>query len=647
MDFDSIAAQLAADHGLSSNKSNSDISLDAIAKQLAEDHNIAHTIPDDVKRVYITPHPPISGVTPEQSASINAASDTVPPSSGSNTPSIMDVPVKAFEAGYDAAKAGVNQARQGIGQVLSNQPASGLGNVAVGALSTLASPIAGAEQLTGDVTGSKDIADRAGMVLGALPVAKIGEAAKAILPINKAFKTLVETIGPENVGKVAQEMRANPRLTPADLSPATRQTAQKLFVTEGDKTKNYLHNTVEGRLSTAKSAVKDAMDSSMGTTVDPVAKLKTLSDNIKAVGAKEINPVLKSTKPVDLSPVIKHIDSNLKPGVSSLISNPENLLPYDKTQKMMQGYRDMITNNKTVLTNPDVLNKIQSGMRRTADGLLKSIDPEAKSMGYALHQLRQKVIDAVGKAGPQTVDKEGNAVSAYRQGLNKYRDENHIADAFEEGHDSIISNSKKLLDRPEFFKKKVNAYSDEEKEAAKEGARIAIDTQMNGFKSAARRGTDIGQIDFNKDRIEALFGKEKSDELFKKLEHERMIAETNSDLTKGSQTAMRQTADSRIALPEKKPSSVVPYVAEGLGALTTGYPGIGSLSYMGLKGAGWAKNKIEVALAKEHNAQYAKMALPTEGPDREALIRSLEAVANKPKRTLLTKANSLARLVGP
>jgi succinyl-CoA synthetase beta subunit len=73
---------------------------------------------------------------------------------------------------------------------------------------------------------------------------------------------------------------------------------------------------------------------------------------------------------------------------------------------MMQGYRDMITNDKTVLTNPDVLNKVQSGMRRTADGLLKSIDPEAKAMGYALHNLRQKVIDAVGKCVVPVVEKE-------------------------------------------------------------------------------------------------------------------------------------------------------------------------------------------------------------------------------------------------
>jgi hypothetical protein len=604
-----------------------------------------------LKKVYITPAPPISDLPKEQSDAINAASSAKPVYTGGPvTPSITEIPVNAFNAGLDAAKAGVSQMGQGAGQVLSNQPATGLGNVASGALSILTSPLYAAQQVVGDVTGSKDIADRAGLVLGAIPVAKAGQVVKAAIPANKAFKTLVDMIGPENVGNVAKEMRADPRLAPADLSPAVKSATQKLFTIEGDAAKNHVSNFVNDRVNTAKAAVETAMDSSLGKTVDPVEKLKTLSDNIKKVGATEINPVLKATKPVDLTPVVEHIDNILKPGAMSVISNPENLLPYDKVHKLMQSYRDVMTNDKTVLTNPDVLNKLQSGMRRNAEGLMKSIDPEAKAMGYALHQLRQKVIDAVGKAGPQTVDKEGNAVSAYRAGLNKYRDENHIADAFEEGHDSIISNSKKLLDRPEFFKKKVGEYTAEEKEAAKEGARIAIDTQINGFKSAARRGTDVGQIEFNKERISALFGKEEAARLFKKLDNERKIAETNTHLIQNSQTAMRSAADSRVSLPTKtdvRNNALGIGAAEGVNMLTSGVPGVGTALYTGAKLAAWGKDKIATALAKEHNAQLAKIALPVQGPDREELIRSLEAVANKPPRSLLRKTNSLARLVGP
>lgn len=329
-----------------------------------------------------------------------------------------------------------------------------------------------------------------------------------------------------------------------------------------------------------------------------------------------------------------------------VISNPENMLPYDKVQKLLQGYRDRLTNDKAVLTDPDVLNKLQSGMRRNAESLMRNPDAEAKAMGYALYQVRNKIIDAIGKAGPQTVDKEGKAISSYRAALSKYRDENNIETAFEHGHDAVIKNSKNLEDHPAFFENWVKSATEAEKEAAREGARVAYDTQINGFKSAARRGTDIGQSEFNHRRIEALFGKEKANEMFKKLEHERMIAETNSDLIKGSQTAMRMTADSRIALPTKQDvmKAAIPTAAmETANFFVGGYPGIGTAVLAGAKGASFVKHEIATKLAKEHNANYAKLALPVEGLNRDELIRNLEAVANKNAfRLPLSKKLSLA-----
>ena len=98
---------------------------------------------------------------------------------------------------------------------------------------------------------------------------------------NKAFNNLVESIGPENVGKVAAEMRANPRLAPADLAPVVRQDVQKLFTLEGDKAKRYLAESVQGRLSSAKSEMDSAFDTAMGRTVDPFTKMEQLKNNIK------------------------------------------------------------------------------------------------------------------------------------------------------------------------------------------------------------------------------------------------------------------------------------------------------------------------------------------------------------------------------
>lgn len=655
MDFDSIANDLATDHGLKTATSKGDGSLDAIAKSLAEDHGIEPVV---IKkgRLYVSPvAPPISGFNKETSDELNRRPEI---KGGENPrPSLPSTSIQE-----SMANAGI-EAKKTLGKAAidyeQGHPYKALGKGALGLIQAVTSPESGVIEggpqklatevtgklnqdvpryITGTPTGDKlenpaSIGERAGFVASsALPIDMGLSKAAKMIPSNKAFNTLVETIGHENVGNVAKEMRANPRLTPADLSPATLQAAQKLFVTEGDKTKNYIANYANDSVKSAKSAVEDAFNTSMGHTVDPVAKMEQLSNNIKAVGAKEINPVLKNTGAVDLSPVVEHIDNILKPGAMHVISNPESMLPYDKVQKLLEGWRGQLTNDKTVLVNPDVLNKIQSNMRRQADQLMRTPDAESKAMGYALYQVRNKIIDAVGKAGPQTVDKEGKAISSYRAGLSKYKDENDVATAFEHGHDAIIKNSRNLEDHPAFFKNWVKQATDGEKEAAREGARVAIDEQINGFKSAARRGTDIGQSAFNRERIEALFGKEEADKLFSKLEHERLIADRNSKLIQGSQTAMRQTADSRMALPTSKEvghNALAAAALEVPNILGGGYAGAGTAAFAALKAGNYVKHEIATKLAKEHNANYAKLALPVEGPSREELIRNLEAVANK------------------
>jgi hypothetical protein len=66
------------------------------------------------------------------------------------------------------------------------------------------------------------------------------------------------------------------------------------------------------------------------------------------------------------------------------------------------------------------------------------------------------------------------------------------------------------------------------------------------------------------------------------------------------------------------------------------------------KGASLARNKIVDALEQERNLRLAKYILPTQGPERDELIKSLETVANKNSTRLTARQKlSLARLVGP
>jgi hypothetical protein len=208
-----------------------------------------------------------------------------------------------------------------------------------------------------------------------------------------------------------------------------------------------------------------------------------------------------------------------------------------------------------------------------------------------------------------------------------------------------------MENRPEFTEAWFKGLTDAEKEAAKEGARTAIGTEIGDAKNGALAGESLARSDFNKTKLEILFGKEEAGKLIKSLEDERAIANTHNKIVEGSQTAMRTASKSQFALPtasEIGKNAIPAAIMETGNVMAGGIGGVGTAAYMGLKATNAVKDAIRMKLAKEHNAQYAKLALPVEGPSRDALIKSLEAAIPGPKQSLLTRgANSLSRLVSP
>jgi len=313
-------------------------------------------------RIYVSPpKPPISGVSKEESDIINSE----PGQQGGVNPRSQESYIgRAAGAVYDAAKSGILTAGQGAGDVLSNKPATGFGEIGSGILSTLTSPLSAVNQVVGDVTGSSDIANRAGFVAGtAIPVVPGASAVNKISPKNKALPELVDKITsngrePEKLVEVVQAMKANPRIAPADLSPAVQNMAQKLFTTEGDAAKNYLAKTSADRMASSSGAVKGAFDAAAGVPVDAVKKLKDLADASKKVGQEQINPAVAGAKAVDISPVIKHIDTQLKPSINSALG--ETSLPFTAVKKQLAEVRSWLANKEVTRQAPEDLHRIQS-----------------------------------------------------------------------------------------------------------------------------------------------------------------------------------------------------------------------------------------------------------------------------------------------
>lgn len=549
------------------------------------------------------------------------------------------------ESAYEADKAGKGMMSSGLQDFQSGRPYKGAGKMALGGFLRLTSPMTGIiegaiSKPVADITGSKDIGDRAGFVAGmAIPVDKGAGKIIAAIPKNKALSTLVENIGKENIPAVVQAMKNNPRLGPADLSPRVLQDTQHLFANDGPQI-DYLAKTSANRMASSKNAVIDAYDTSGGVSPDLAAKVQSLADAAKKVGNESIQPAIKDAGPVNVSNTIAEIDKVLKPGINSIVSG-ESSLPLTAVKKELAQIKAMLGNEKEMRTSAADLHRFQSGLRTTAESLLRSSVAADKEMGKSLMNVRNNLVADIDKASG----------GKYKPALSSYRDEMHIADAFRDGYDGVFSTSKKMENDPSFTKKWFESLTDAERQAAKEGARARIATEIGTARNPALAGESFARSDFNKDKLAILFGEEEAAKLIKTLQEERTIANTHNKIIEGSQTAMRSASKSQFALPTKSDvaGAMLPTaVLEGVNILSSGMPGIGVAAYSGAKGIASVKDAVKMKLAREHNARYAQYALPTEGPKREELIRALEAQIPGPKPSILARgSNALTRIIAP
>jgi len=592
--------------------------------------------PERTKVVIRQPKPPISGISQESSDELN---QTRAEKTGGENPRSMLPRTNVVESVVDNYKSGLSTATEGLNDLASNKPASGVGKVALGSLSALISPVTGAVKgglstpIT-DITGSKEIGDRAGDVaLSGIPFIKGASTVVKNLPKNKALSTLVESIGPENLPEVVRAMKADPRLGPADLSPKVLQDTQSLFTTEGPQI-DYLAKTSGNRMAGRSDAMAAAYDTSGGVAPDLAQKMTDLASAAKDVGSKKIQPALDAAKPVSVENTLDILDSTLKPG-SLKIGDAEHLVDI---KRQLDSIRKQLRTSKEY--DAKELHRFQSKLRETATRLMKSSTGSDQAMGGALMNVRNNLVSDIEKAAP-----------GYKEALSGYRDEMHIAEAFKRGHDDIFTSSKKIENDPSFVKKWYDGLSDYEKQAATEGARAAIYTEMGVAKNPALAGESIARSDFNKAKMEVLFGKDETEKLLTKLANERAIANTHNKIVEGSQTAMRQTSKAQFALPsptEVMKSAPAVAAAEASSYFMGGMPGVGAGLLTAAKVGASVKDAVKMKLAREHNARYAQYALPTEGPSRDELIRQLEARIPGPRQSLLTRgASGISRLVGP
>ncbi len=545
-------------------------------------------------------------------------------------------------------KAGREAASTALSDIGSNLPASGIGKSVMGSVGMLTSPITGAydtaAEMFGKATGNPEAGSRAAILpFGGLPIAKGTASFKAAVPTNKALSILTESIGEDKLPEVVKRMEANPRLTVMDVSNPTLQRGQKLVVEPGPQ-QNVMEKFVEGQRNTAKSTVENIY-SELGQPVNVKEKLDQLKANAREVGQKQINPAIAGAKPVDLTDVLSHIQNKVKPGINSIISAGETL-PSTGVQNRLSEIKNYISNDKSIMTDPQRLHQIQSALRIEAEGLLGSSVGSERTLGREIMNVRGKIVDAIDTASG----------GKYRPALNNFRDEKHIEDAFYKGADITSNRKGRTEDLPEFWDEWINKAKPSEIEAAREGALTELRRQRATVKNAALKGESVPEIEYNKDKLSLLFGKEKADKMAQQLRDERDIAVRNSKLYENSQTAMRLKADEDINV--RKPHSnalglIPPAIVEAGTIAYTGQPGLGLAVYGANKGVLWAVNKVRKNLDERKNVELTKLLTAT-GEERQAMLEHFKnKITENQSRSgsnvvsRINALNSLQKVIAP
>lgn len=548
----------------------------------------------------------------------------------------------ARNTGDYAASAG-RAIGQGFEDFSQGRPASGVGNVGLGALSGVLSPVAGGVKTFVDdpltqITGNPQFGERAAMMF---PLKVGAPATQTVLhnahPTTRALDEVINIAGPQNVPSMVQRMESNPRLRPIDTSDQLRMAGQGLIASprsaEASKT---LTENMRSSAAGARDAVRGTYDEAMGAPPNLFEEYQKLEAKAKAIGQSKIAPPIIASKPVDTSGVLADIDKALNPTAIKMTPGT-TITPTPLQQKLMDVRRDLATDTE-VLTDAGRLHELQSSLRREAEDLLTSATGADRKLGRELMNYRNKLVDAIDKSAP-----------GYKEGLKAYKDQKDIERAFEFGRDALV-NGKDLKHDPSYMEQWVKSKdrTPEELAAARLGARQAVESKMGSIKASAldpaRSGTDVPQIEFNKKKLEHLFGKEDTDKMFQHLMDERDIAMTNNRSLGNSKTAETRAYQQMLEPRDiVRPTSQLPAWATamgmGAGALTS--PTVGALvggTMLGARGAksmyDWMARNAEI----KRNASIADI-ITSNNPEIRSMLLSAAQKAGQ--------RNKLQNLIAP
>ncbi len=411
----------------------------------------------------------------------------------------------------------------------------------------------------------------------------------------------------QNAGRPVSDMQAdllrNPVLRPADMDPALQSVLRG--VANQPESRSIVGNAIRSSENRQGDSVRNAFDVSVGVPPDTEQLLNGMKFTAANNARRGFTAALANAKPVDVSSVLRTIDDIVSPGVTKVTGlQPGSLNP---SQKALLYYRSVLTDGKTYLTDPGRLHELQARIgrqiRTMSDG--PGADAGSRYMAAQLRPFHKALVDAIDNASPLVDPANPASGHLYQMARRQYADDMSVEEAFRDAMDIFRnrSGSAGLEDRPEAWRAWFNGLSDAEKDAARLGARTAIDQEMGRVTNAARKGTMLPDIDFNRAKLQIILGPNETARLEQRLGDHRRIADTNTRISGNSETGRNLAATQELQARRSGNAGAVgatvgtalPIVAALLSKdpLTTAAMGIPAAIGLGVKGLGVAARRAD------------------------------------------------------
>jgi hypothetical protein len=315
-------------------------------------------------------------------------------------------------------------------------------------------------------------------------------------------------------------LQMGPDAMPMDLGPNLQRQAGALAASPG-RGQEITRSAIAARDAAANSRITGAVDDILGPATIP----SQLDDAIRAnqtVLSPDYDEVFKSARPVDASRLANILDSASK------------RLRGD-AQKAAQKVRTMINvaGEDVLDTNPSTLFQT----RQAIDDMLVNATPKEAQM---LTVTRQEIDKLLTKSVPgikgvdakfQELARQRDAITRGQQVLESGRTAPRPTELASEFYDGAIPQGQMVGPSAAPLR-------------LRQGARAEIDRIIgtNANDRVALQRLVKGEGDWNRARLQTLFGKERADRILNVLDAEKLFADTSHIVTRNAETAARTAA---------------------------------------------------------------------------------------------------------